>query len=83
MDKIYHLTESEYKELLDRERTNGAEILSEYIIFCYNNYYLAKNITGLCEFLKDLFRFLANESSYIHNKYGYSFGDFIEYNKKH
>lgn len=79
MDKIYKFTESELRELLDKERENGAECLSNYIIFCYNNYYLKKNIAGLCEFMKDLFRFLANESNYIHNKYGCSFSDYINF----
>ena len=79
-EKIYKFTENEYRELLERERINGAEILTDYIIFCYNNYYLKKNVAGICQFVKDMFNFITNNSGYIHNQYGYTFDEYKKMN---
>lgn len=80
-EKIYELTESEYKELLNKARNYGAQKTKEYIGFCWNNYYWEKNIGGAISFINDLIRFLEYQSDSINNNYGLSFWNWLKENK--
>ena len=57
-EKIYELTESEFKNLKRECRAYGSRKTREYIAFCYLNYRLKMNFGGAVEFLSDLAKFL-------------------------
>lgn len=81
-EKIYELTETEYKELITNSRSYGAIKTKEYIIFCYNNYiYKMKSVGGIIEFVVNLMDFVTCKSDYIPNTYRMSFWEWLENNR--
>lgn len=80
-EKIYELTESEYNELINKERSYGARKTKEYIGFCWDNYYYELNIKGMMNFIRDLMYFVNNKNNYIDNIYDLSFWQWLERNR--
>jgi hypothetical protein len=81
-EKIYELTETEYKELINNSRSYGAIKTKEYIIFCYNNYiFPKKNINGIVNLVNDLMEFVICKTDYFPNIYKLSFWDWLENNR--
>lgn len=80
-EKIYTLTESEYKNLKCKEREYGSRKTREYIGFCWNNYIWKKNIGGTVSFIEDLILFLQYNTNHIPNKYGLSLFEWLKNNK--
>ena len=80
-EKIYSLTESEYNELIQKEREYGAEKTKQYIGFCYNNYpYNKRSISGTVSWINAVCSFLEG-NNYIENIYGLSFFEWLDNNR--
>lgn len=68
-EKIYELTESEFKDLKRECKAYGSRKTRQYISFCFLNYYYKTNtLGGLTEFMSDLAKFLGGYD-YIPNIY--------------
>lgn len=80
-EKVYTLTESEFKDLKRECRAYGSRKTREYIAFCYLNYRLKMNFGGAVEFLSDLAKFLGGYD-YIPNTYEWDLFDWLDNNIK-
>lgn len=80
-EKVYMLTEQELTELKGKERAYGSRKTKEYIGFCWNNFYLQKNVGGCIGFIKRLLRFLEDREPDIPNTYGWSLSDWLKQNR--
>lgn len=81
-EKIYKLSESEYKDLINDSRQYGSVKTKDYIIFSYNNFiYKTKSVGRIVEFVIDLMDFITGETDYIRNTYELSFWDWLENNR--
>lgn len=81
-EKIYELTETEYKDLINHSRQYGSVKTKDYIIFSYNNFiYKLKSVGGIVEFVVDLMDFVTGKNDYIRNTYELSFWDWLENNR--
>ena len=80
-EKIYQLTESQYEELIVKEREYGSLKIKDYIIFCYNNFICEKNVYGILSFACDLMNFVTDKNDYTRNLYELSFWDWLKQNR--
>lgn len=81
-EKIYELTESEYKKLIADSRKYGSLKTKDYIIFCYNNYiYKKTTVGGIIDFVKDLMDFVIDKNDYIRNVHELSFLEWLDRHK--
>lgn len=79
-EKIYELTESEFKDLKRECRAYGSRKTRQYISFCFLNYYYKTNtLGGLTEFMSDLAKFLGGYD-YIPNTYKWNLFDWLDNN---
>ena len=81
-EKVYTLTESEFKKIKHECKAYGSRKTREYISFCFLNYYYKTNsIGGITEFLSDLAKFLGGYD-YIPNTYKWDLFDWLDNNKE-
>lgn len=67
-EKVYELTESELKTIIENSYNLSFNHLSDYIFFCKDNYYYKLNWIGTVDFLTYLLDFL-NNGNYIKNNH--------------
>lgn len=78
-EKIYELTEEELKQIIKSSYELSRIHLTEYIYFCFNNYFYEMNIGGICNFLPEVFGLLTNNKT-IKNKNSLSYLDYRQNN---
>lgn len=67
-EKIYELTEDELQKIIKVSYSISKEHLNSYIGFCCTNYIYKLNLSGICDFLSELLKFISGKSDRISNK---------------
>lgn len=78
-EKVYELTEEELKQVIISSYDLSRIHLTEYVYFCFNNYFYKMNIGGICNFLSEVFGLLSNNKN-IRNKENLSYWDYRQNN---
>lgn len=78
-EKTYKLTEEELKQVIKSSYNLSRIHLTEYVWFCFNNYFYEMNIGGTCKFLQEIFGLLSNNKT-IRNKNNLSYWDYRQKN---
>ena len=74
---VYEITKEELEEIKRNERTNGRYDIVGYLSFAMKNYIYEINLGGMMSLIKEIIKFLNDETNTISNTYGYSLNNYI------